>query len=150
MLNGTGDHALDGLPLEVTGIPVHRKADALFFLHTFDQYGRPQRREGQDPVVFQYTVRYADGQAVVIPVRLGIEVGHWLSADPRGLKGAALAWAAAFANDDSGEQAAVYQMEWRNPRPDVEVSSVDVSYGALGNRYGMPAVLALSAGAAPR
>ena len=150
MLNGTGDHALDGLPLEVTGIPVHRKADALFFLHTFNQYGRPQRGEGQDPVVFQYTVRYADGQAVVIPVRLGIEVGHWLSADPRGLKGAALAWAAAFPNDDSGEQAAVYQMEWRNPRPDVEVSSVDVSYGALGNRYGMPAVLALSAGAAPR
>lgn len=145
MLNGEGDQARSGLASEVTGIPVGKRADALFFLHTFNQYNRAEDRRNQNPVVFQYTVHYADGQTAVIPVRLDLEVSHWTSKDPKGLKGAALAWAAPFPNDDSGAQAAVYQMQWMNPRPEAEVTSVDVTYGEAGSRMGMPAVLAITA-----
>ena len=145
MLNGAGENAVRDVATEVTGIPIGRKADALFFLHTFNQYGAAQRREDRTPVVFQYTVHYADEQTAVAPVRLGLEVTHWISGAPQGLKGAALAWAAPFSNDDSGEQAVVYLMEWRNPRPDVEIASLDVTYGPAGNRFGMPALLAATA-----
>ena len=62
-----------------------------------------------------------------------------------GLKSAAVAWAAPFSGDSSGEQAVVYQMPWLNPRPDVEVASIDLAYdSAIGNSYGTPALLAIT------
>jgi len=145
VLNGSGRANIKGLPQRVDGIPVGRKADALFFLHTFNQYRAPDARRDPNPVVFQYVVHYADGQTADVPVRLGLQVAHWISKDPAGLREATLAWAAPFPNDDSGDQAAVYQMQWDNPRPDVAIESVDLTYGGNGNRYGQPALLAVTA-----
>jgi hypothetical protein len=65
---------------------------------------------------------------------------------PVGLKSASVAWSAPFAGDNSGEQAVAYQMQWENPRPAVEVASLDLVYGPEGSRYGVPALLALTLG----
>jgi beta-galactosidase len=145
VLNGSGAAGLEALPMQVAGIPVNKKVDALFFLHAYNQYAQPEERRDRNPVVFQYVIHYEDGQTLAVPARLGLEVAHWVSKDPSGLRNAALAWTAPFPNDASGEQAALYQMQWNNPRPDVAVQSVDVAYGDAGNRLGQAAVVAITA-----
>lgn len=147
MLAGPGARG-QRLPRELAGLKVGRKADALFFLHTFNQAAQwqPRGRDEQPPVVFEYVVNYADGQSVQVPVVLGRGVAHWTGKDPGGLRDAALAWTARFPGDDSGDMAAVYQMQWNNPRPDVEISAIDIRYDQrVGSRWGAPAILAITA-----
>jgi beta-galactosidase len=144
-----GDAANGKLPAAVKDIPVKRKADVLFFLHTFHQTRewKPALTGGQrtPPVVFQYVVHYADGKTAVVPVRYGRGVGHWVADEPRGLPEAAVAWAAPFPTD-AKKQAVVYQMQWTNPRPGVEIRSLDLRYDPkVGNTYGTPAVLGITA-----
>jgi len=91
-------------------------------------------------------VHYADGKTADVPVRYGDGVDHWIATEPAGLKNATVAWAAAFPNDASDEKAVVYQMQWNNPRPGVEIRSVDLAYDAsTRGRYGIPALLAVTA-----
>ena len=80
-----------------------------------------------------------------MPVHYGRGVGHWVTPKPQGLPGAAVAWAAPFPSDPR-RQAVVYQMQWSNPRPGEKISSIDVKYDEkVGNRYGVPAVLGITA-----
>jgi hypothetical protein len=98
------------------------------------------------PAVFRYVVPYADGKTVDVPVRLGEGVDHWLSKTPAGLKNAAVARAAPFPNDRSGEQVVVYQMQWQNVRPEAEIASVELTYDAkVCDPYGTPILLGLTA-----
>ena len=147
MLAGPGVKAK--LPTEVKALPVARKADALFFLHAFHRirsWRAPRRGDKTPPIVFKYVVHYADGKTADVPVRYGDGVDHWIATEPAGLKNATVAWAAAFPNDASGEKAVVYQMQWNNPRPGVEIRSVDLAYDAsTRGRYGIPALLAVTA-----
>jgi beta-galactosidase len=151
MLAGPG--AKGALPKAVEDIPIGRRADVLFFLHTFHQVKdwQPPREKDRDqrpPVVFKYVVRYADGQSVEVPVRLGRGVGHWISERPSGLPEASVAWAAPFPREP-GRQAVVYQMAWTNPRPGVVIKSLDVRYdAAVGDQYGVPALLGVTAATA--
>jgi beta-galactosidase len=147
MLGGT--EANGKMPAVVKDIPVKRKADVLFFLHTFHRTrewkpaGASDRRT--PPVVFQYVVHYADGKTLDVPVRYGRGVGHWVADEPRGLPEAAVAWAAPFPTD-AKKQAVVYQMQWTNPRSRVEILSLDLRYDPkVGNTYGIPAVLGITA-----
>ena len=133
---------------EVTGIPVNRKADALFFLHSMFQKRKwtPRRpRRGQPPesppTVFRYVVKYSDGESVNVDVPYGVAATHWLQDAPQGLRGAALAWTAPAAN---GKHAAIHQLQWTNPRPEVPIATIDLTYGKQGNRWGVPIVLAIS------
>ncbi|NLF38101.1 hypothetical protein GX586_01560 [bacterium] len=146
-LKGPGPNG-NKAPDAVRGIGVGRKADALFFLHTFirtrEWRGRDER--SRPPVVFEYTVDYEDGTSTNVPVQYGIGVDNWLQDDPKGLKGAALAWTAPFAGGPDGPRATVYQMRWDNPKPDVAIKSVDMAYGR--ERYGAPVLLAITAGTA--
>ena len=144
MLDGPG--AQGKLAHEVNGIPVGRKADALFFLHTFHRVKewRPQGNQKQPPELFRYVVHYSDGQKVEVPVLYGRGADDWVSEQPHGLAEAAVAWAAPFPKD-SQRQAVVYQMTWTNPRPGEEIRSIDVVSGA---GYGVPVVLAITAGTA--
>jgi beta-galactosidase len=148
---------LRGKTPSVLGLKVGQKADALFFLHTFEASRqalnwKPGRREldKAPPVVFQYVVRYADGKTEEVPVRCGEGVGHWLDKAPKALKSAAIGWSAPFANDDSGDQAVVYSMQWNNPRPDAEIESLDIALGPDGPRWGAPALLAVTAARAAK
>ena len=143
-LNGPGEKT--PLPAEVTGIAVGKTADALFFLHTWKQtavWTAPASGDTTPPAAWNYVVHYADGKVVNVPVRINDGVAHWLTKDPHGLPHAVVAWAAACG---TGTQAVAYQMQWTNPRPEVVISTIDVAYdAAVGNHYGVPVVLAISA-----
>jgi beta-galactosidase len=152
MLAGPG--ARGELPRAVEGIPVGRKADVLFFLHTLHRTKEWTPPRGQEkaapPVVFEYVVTYADSKTVTVPVRYDRGVSHWIAAEPRGLPEAAVAWAAPLPKD-AGRQAVVYQMAWTNPRPGEEIASLAVRYaGGGGSTYGVPVVLAVTAASAGR
>jgi beta-galactosidase len=139
------------MPKEFRGLKVGRKADALFFLHAFKRTGdwRPSKKDDAPPVVFKYVVHYSDGKSADVPVLYGDGADHWISKDPKGLKSAAVAWAGRFPGDDSGDQAVVYSMPWTNPRPDVEITTIDLTYDQnVGGRYGVPAWLGLTAATA--
>lgn len=130
----------------VQGIEVGYAADSLFFLHTFleQREWKPRRNRTDPPVVFTYTVNYADGTKVDVPVQIGLGVTDWLQAEPKSLAEAGLAWMG-----DSGDperKASVYQLQWNNPHPDKTIQSVDLSYGPDGNRWGVPVLLGITAG----
>jgi len=91
-------------------------------------------------------VHYADGQAETVPIRYESGAANWLMDEPQGLPEAALAWAARPAGQDEGPYAALFSFQWRNPRPDVAIESVDLKYDAeAGSRWGTPALLAVTA-----
>ena len=127
MLSGNG--VKGRMPEAVEGIPVGRKADALFFLHTFrqDEGVEADDQEKEPPAVFEYVVHYADGKTAEVPVKYGRGVGNWMADKPQGLPEAAVAWAAPLTKD-AGRSAVVYQMQWTNPRPEVEIQSIDIRY----------------------
>jgi len=148
MLSGNG--VKGRMPEAVEGVPVGRKADALFFLHTFrqDKEWKPTDQAKEPPAVFEYVVHYADGKTAAVPVKYGRGVGNWLAEKPQGLPEAAVAWTAPLTKD-AARSAVVYQMQWTNPRPEVQIQSIDVRYDPkVGNQYGAPAVLAITAGTA--
>ncbi len=136
------------MPRAVEGIPVKRKADALFFLHTLvrTREWRPNndKERGNPPVLFTYVVHYADGTTVEVPARYDRGVGPHLAEQPQGLPQASVAWAAPVAKDP-GRQTVVYQMAWTNPRPDVEIRTIDVREPDPAGGYGIPVVLAITA-----
>lgn len=134
------------LPEAIEGIPVGMEADALFFLHTA-RIDRPmserEREAGAKIELCKYVVRYADGERVEVPVYLGLDVDSWLQASaPRALPGAQLAWTLAYPDEE--HHAALYAMQWNNPRPEGEIESVDLVYGADGER-GVPVLVGLTA-----
>ncbi len=145
MLDGPG---VKGMPKAVDGIPVGRKADALFFLHTIHRTKewRPEGNKKDPPVLFQYVVHYADGKTAEVPVLYGRGADHWIAQQPQGLPDAAVAWAAPFPKDGT-MQAVVYEMTWTNPRPGVEIRSIDVR---AGEGHAVPVVLAITAATAQK
>ncbi|MGI6494478.1 MAG: sugar-binding domain-containing protein [Kiritimatiellia bacterium] len=139
-----GDGAPGDLPERITGIPVNRKADALFFLHTAKLAKRMsphERAEHTAHVLFNYVVNYADGQKIEIPIRAELDIGHYVQKTPSAIPGAQLAWTAPY--DGGSEHAAAYAKQWDNPRPDVEIASVDMI--PVDPSRGAPALLALTA-----
>lgn len=135
------------LPNEVKGIPVNRKADALFFLHTgrIDQRrNREEREKNQHFELVRYIVNYADGKQESIPVAAEIDVDDYRVKKPESLPAAQLAWTRPYEGTD--EHAAVYSKQWNNPRPDVEIHSIDVV--SVPNPRGTVALLAITAASA--
>ncbi len=133
------------LPDQILGIPVRTKADALFFLHTARIDRRLDDREREEKKRFElcrYVIHYADDQTAELPVFAEIDIDHFLQGEPRALPGAQIAWTSQFAGAD--ESAVVYSKQWNNPRPDVEIRSVDLVYGKDKDR-GVPVLIALTA-----
>ena len=145
MLRGGG--APGNLPEEVKGIPVGRRADALFFLHTMKldhRMNADEWKKGRRYETLRYVVHYAGGETANVPVYAEYDIHHYRQKTPRVIQGAEIAWAAKFAGSD--EHAVAYAMQWTNPRPDVEVRSIDMLYGK--ERRGVPVLLALTAATA--
>ncbi|MGA2656100.1 MAG: hypothetical protein ABSH34_01145, partial [Verrucomicrobiota bacterium] len=146
MLGGIG--VPGNLPNQITGIPINLKADALFFLHTA-RLDRPmddrEREEKKRFELCQYVIHYADGQTTQVPVLCEIDIDHFQQREPKAIAGAQIAWSARF--DDSDESAVVYAKQWNNPRPAVEIKSVDLVPGRDKDR-GVPALLAVTAATA--
>ncbi len=148
----------------VRGIPVQRRADALHFLHTFNpgpgvlawhERALAARESGEKPpdrtTVFRYVVHYADARSLDVPVRWGEGVGGyvrdwWNPVDGfvYDLAWAKIAWEAKAQPNDN-RCLVLYAMYWPNPRPEVEIASLDIlSADAAGEDFGAPAVLAIA------
>jgi beta-galactosidase len=143
-----GPHLKAVLPARVEGIPVNRRADALFFLHTFKQtkaWQAPGDGPRTPPTLWRYVVHYSDGETAMVPVRLGEGAAGWLQPQPTGLAGAVVAWTGP-ADPAAPAHAVVYQMQWTNPRPDADIARLDIAYDDHDqNAYGVPVVLAVTA-----
>ena len=132
---------------EVKGIPVNRKATALFFLQAarIDARRNPdERKQGRKYELARYVVHYADGQTADIPVYAEIDVDDYRQKSPLPLPGAQIAWTKPYPGSD--QTAVAYSRQWDNPRPDVAIQSIDLVAGA--DKRGVPALLALTAAAA--
>ncbi len=139
-----GDKVPNDPPREVRGIAVNQKADALFFLHTARLDARRndrEIREGKQYETLRYVVNYADGQSVNVPVFAEIDIEHYRQKAPAAIPGAQIAWTREYEGTEFS--AVLYSMQWNNPRPDVEIASVDMLYG--DQPRGVPALLALTA-----
>jgi beta-galactosidase len=147
MLGGNG--VPNNPPQEVKDIPIGRKADALFFLHTARMDNRRNNDEIRDNKQFEmarYTINYANGQSVQLPIYAEIDIDSYRQEAPRALPGAQIAWTAPFAN--SKEVAVAYSKQWNNPRPDVAIKSIDFTYGPDDQKRGVPVLLAITAATA--
>lgn len=139
-----GDRVPGNLPEAVTDIPIGRKADALFFLHTARMDSRRNARDIRDNKEYEmlrYDVHYADGQTVAIPILAEIDIDAYRQTLPRTIPGAQLAWIGPYAGTEFSGVA--YMKQWDNPRPNVRIVSVAMRYGK--ERRGVPALLALTA-----
>jgi beta-galactosidase len=153
MLGGSRAHrAARGLAGEIKGIPVGRKADTLYFLHTAN-VDRPvndreraqmndRRRPFVLPTVLKYVLHYDDGKTAEVPVVLEKHIDHWVQQNGVPLPGAQIGWSKPL-EALQGKRATLYSMQAPNPRPGVAVKSIDAV--RVGERA-TPVVLAISTG----
>lgn len=143
-----GQNVPNKLPEEVKGIPVGRKADALFFLHTARLDQRRNKKEIDEKKRFEmlrYVVNYADGQSETVPVYAEIDIHDYRQKTPQPIEGAQLAWTSKYEGTDFST--AAYAKQWNNPRPEIEIKSLDIVYG--DQKRGVPVVLAITSASAP-
>jgi hypothetical protein len=136
----------------VTGIKVGGTADVLYFLHTAHVGGpvtdrereqmNDRRRPFELPVVMNYVLHYEDGETREIPVTLERQIDHWVRQSPRPLYEARIGWQKPLAELD-GNAAVLYSMQAANPRPDVEIDSIEV---IRTSPRAVPAVLGITLG----
>ena len=139
-----GANVPGNLAVQVTDIPVNRKATALFFLQAarIDQpLSDRERKEGKRYEMADYIIHYADGQIAKVPIYSEIDVDNYRQERPAAIPGAQIAWVSPYAG--TKYSAVAYSMQWNNPRPNVEIQSVDIVYGP--DRRGVLALLALTA-----
>lgn len=141
----------DGIPNNlsdaVRGIPVNRKADALFFLQAarIDQRrDERERRENKRYEMARYVITYADGEKATIPLYSEIDLDDYKQEAPRAIPGAQIAWLRPY--EGTPFTAVAYMKQWDNPRPTVAIQSIDLEYGP--DRRGVPALLAVTAASA--
>jgi len=142
-----GANVPGGLPDHIDGIPVHRKADALFFLQAARLDSRrpaDEIKQGRKYEMADYVVHYADGTSARAPVYAEIGVDASKQAAPAALPGAQIAWTKPYAGTPFS--AVAYSMQWNNPFPAKVITTVDLVYGP--DRRGVPALLALTAASA--
>jgi len=142
MLGGPGIPG--NLPDHVSGIPLGRKADALFFLQAarIDQRrSKDEIKQGKKYEMADYVVTYADGSTVKVPIYAEISVDDYKQTTPTALPGAQVAWIKPYAG--TPYSAVAYSMQWNNPSPEKVIQTVDLVYGP--DRRGVPALLAVTA-----
>jgi hypothetical protein len=139
-------HSADVAEEQVLGIPVGRAAARLAFLHNYHLADAKGTQRGA--TLFTYRVRYADDSVAEIPVRLGQEVDDWLGGENAlaDLSAARLAWSQPVIKRRGAQHIRLYAMEWENPRPTVEIASIDL-VNAQPLLVGAPALFAISTGA---
>ncbi|MDQ2730044.1 MAG: hypothetical protein M3Y56_00155, partial [Armatimonadota bacterium] len=145
MLGGGG--VPGNLADHVAGIPVGRKADALFFL----QAARIDQPMSTDDIknhrqfeMADYIVHYADGQTAKVPVYSQISVENYkqdAKTGPIAIPGAQVAWTRPYPGTD--QMAVAYSMQWNNPRPDQPIQSIDLQFGP--DRRGVLSLLGVTA-----
>ncbi len=135
------------LPTDVKGIPVNRKADALFFLIAarIDKRRNPDEvKKGAKFELARFAVRYTDGKTEEVPVYAELQVEDYRQKAPAAVPGAQVAWFRPYEGSD--QSAVAYSVQWSNPRPDAEIKAIDLLPGK--DKAGVLALLALTAATA--
>ncbi len=147
MLGGPG--VPNKLPEAVKGIPVNRKADALFFL----QAARLDARRGDQEIkekkqyeLCRYVITYADGKTAEVPIFAETDVEDYRQKTPAAIPGAQIAWTRPYEGTELS--AVAYSKQWDNPRRDVAIKSIDMVYGP--QQRGVPVLLAVTAASADK
>ncbi len=126
-------------PAEVRGVAVKRKCRRLHFLH-----GTGWRVE-DGVAIGQYVIHYGDGQTQQVAIIYGENVRDWWfnpKLDPPTSR-AVVAWTGKNAAlRDKEMLARVYRFTWENPRPEAEISSMDL---ISANTSSSPFVIAITA-----
>ncbi|MBS1372291.1 MAG: glycoside hydrolase family 2 [Lentisphaeria bacterium] len=99
-------------PLAVTGIRVNRRFSRLFFLHT--------AAWGGETDAGRYRMNYADGKSVELPLAGNRNIGDWWNASPL-----PEALVGIHRRNAAGYNVGTFIAEWENPRPEVEIASID-------------------------
>ncbi|MDA1277899.1 MAG: hypothetical protein O2960_28210, partial [Verrucomicrobia bacterium] len=108
------------LPDRVTGIKVQRKCRRIHFLHAAGPGGRPD--EGTR--IGSYLVRFSNGESIELPIIYGKNLRSWwgFPGEPPQATNAEVSWTTM----SSGTPVRLFVNTWENPKPNVEISSVDV------------------------
>ena len=102
------------LPARPKGlVPAGRKGHRLLFLHAAAWVD-----ETRETPCAIYTVRFADGQTVEIPIREGVDIGAFDA--PKDLPN----WKVVWRSKRAGRTVGLGVTEWRNPRPEAPVESI--------------------------
>jgi hypothetical protein len=129
-------------------IPVQRKFSKLFILRATSNGGYPDPthpthiKDGS--AIGQYMVRYADGGAEGIPVVYGEDVRDWWNWDKsKETKRGKIIWTGTNPGARVYDlEIRLYESEWMNPKPDIEVQSI--LYSSHMNTPGAPFCAALT------
>lgn len=104
-------------PSAVTGIPVRQECRHVHFLES------AHFRESEDTPVGAYLIHYADGSQEEVPIRYGQHVRDWvLSVEPGEVRNGKVAW---MGTNPSKGAIRIFEQTWHNPRPSVEIQSLD-------------------------
>ncbi len=112
---------MDRFPVAVTGIPLHRKLTRLHVLHGTIW------RVPMDTVVGRYVIHFADGEERLFPIVYGVDVHDWHRFVTSPADRVTVAWEGTTgANQlNPGSSVQVSRTTIENPRPHVEVTSLD-------------------------
>ena len=116
-----GTNLRDAYPPSVAGIPIHRRFAQLHVLHATNFSEADATRIGA------YVLHYEDGQERELPIRYGEDVlNWWRSEKDLDATQAAVAWTGQNpAATKSKATLRLFKRTWENPRPEVEVESID-------------------------
>ncbi|MGF1638305.1 MAG: hypothetical protein ACFCUU_14605 [Cyclobacteriaceae bacterium] len=128
---------------KIENIPIGSKTGKLAFLQAYHLHNKDISKGEQ---LFHFRINYADGSHELIPVHWQLHIEDWLSEPDQlhNLESAELAWYQEVMKKGGGSlQIRLYKMEWINPKPSVEIVSLDM----INDREyqdGAPAVFAIS------
>jgi hypothetical protein len=135
---------------EVKGIPVGRKAEQLYFLHSTNWFAPKGTK------IAAYIVNYADGTKEEIPVRYGVDVLDWWVIPMDAARGTEVTegqvvWTGTNAATERGVAGLKIQLflkTWKNPHPEREIKTLDMVAGdykgETGNGAPAPFLVAVS------
>lgn len=111
--------AKNGFPEAVKGIRVGLKCRVLSFLHA------SRWTEDYGTKIGHYAIHYANGDTWEIPILFGVDVRDWRPMhDPDApAHGPVVAWRG---RDKAGLEIVLFQTQWANPLPDVQITSIDL------------------------
>ncbi len=127
-------------PEAIYEIPVGRRTPALYFLHTCSVPPTRQRQlyaEHNPTLLGAYVVTYQDGRQEKIPLRYLANIHDW-----NGQRGPAQALGVWEGKTAGGALVSLGAVEWRNPRPEEPIRSLDFTSALSSAR---PVLLALTA-----
>ena len=120
-------------PDKVEGIQVGKKFTKLYILHAtgFGAFGKPGEElyVNDGTAIGRYTVKYEDKSEEIIPIVYGEDVRDWFNHDQsKPASRGKVVWEGEneFARQFNAKLR-LYRSEWKNPKPDKKVLSIDFS-----------------------